>query len=293
MKENKSSKFNLNWLHRPYPRESTMKHRVVVSLSVGLFVWLFLLFFQPFGLSDDISGKSQVLFGFGVITSVVMLTSFIVLPKLMRIQFESENWTVWKEILSILWNILLIAFLNYSYAHLKLGTSLDPGSMISFVFITLSVGVFPVTFLVFAQELFLTQKNQRQASVLSRQIRSDKEGFTQDHDAIVRLKGEAKDEWMEISLNELLFIQSVDNYCEVHTLGDGVNPQLLRASLKSLGTQTKDHPDLIRCHRSYMVNRRHIERVSGNARATYLHLSSSNKQIPLSRGFDREHLILH
>ena len=82
------------------------------------------------------------------------------------------------------------------------------------------------------------------------------------------------------------------NYTTVFYWRDGqVQKRLLRLSLKNVAQQLADFEDIIRCHRSYVVNKRQIEDISGNARSLNLRMADGTASIPVSRTFPREDLL--
>ena len=280
------------WFQKPYPLSNKLKRKLLVSLSFGFFIFLFLRFFQPFGLLTMTENKSLIVLGFAAITSATMLINYAVLPVLLPAYFDMEQWTTGKNIQLGVWNILVISLLNYGYYQVVRGDRLHLEGLLSFVIITSSVGIFPVTLLAFMNELYLTRKHAKEATFFSNKLQTARE--TDKNHPIERLviKGDLKNDVLEIAVDELYYIQAVDNYSEVRYIKAGqLCSQLLRISLKNIESQLEEFPNIIRCHRSYMVNIKKISRIYGNARAYYLHFEPFEEQVPLSRGFNKEALL--
>jgi DNA-binding LytR/AlgR family response regulator len=72
---------------------------------------------------------------------------------------------------------------------------------------------------------------------------------------------------------------------EVFYLENGHQPRrtVLRNSLTNLEVILAG-AGLIRCHRSYLVNLRRVERVSGNAQGYRLHFIGLESSVPVARG---------
>src|SRR4030042_6886956 len=70
-----------------------IKHDLKVLFSIGLGVFLFVLFFQPFEL-DHLTFNNKLLFlaGFGAIAFIVMVFFHIVLPVIWPKFFKSGTW---------------------------------------------------------------------------------------------------------------------------------------------------------------------------------------------------------
>ncbi len=66
--------------------------------------------------------------------------------------------------------------------------------------------------------------------------------------------------------------------------GQPVKP-LLRSSLSRLEGQI-NRPDIVRCHRSFVVNLDRVEKVTGNAQGYKLHLLDGQFQIPVARKYN-------
>ena len=56
-----------------------------------------------------------------------------------------------------------------------------------------------------------------------------------------------------------------------------------RVILSSFEVQLKEASNLVRCHRSYIVNLKKVKNISGNAQGLKLELINQSEIIPLSR----------
>ncbi len=261
----------------------------MISLSFGLFIFLFLLFFQPFGLGDIDANKSVYVLGFGLITTFVMIANYTLSSRIAPDFFDADKWTVGKDILYGLGNIISIALANYVY-HVKIGgQGIDSSAIFSFLIITASVGAFPLTIMVFINELYLNDRHQKNASRISQQIESGILAHQLETKQKSVVIGDSERDSFELNEEDLIFVQSSDNYCHIHYLEeDKIATRLIRTTLKNIEVQLSDFPHMKRCHRSFMVNRRKISKITGNARAYTIHFSVSDKKIPVSRGIKKD-----
>jgi len=282
----------VDWLNRPYPFIAEIKNKFLISFSFGFFIYLFLLIFQPFDIDEIIGSKSIYLIGFGIITILVMLFNYSALPAVFPRYFDLDKWKIKNQIAFILLIIAEIAVLNFLYnSYVGYGNPLQH-SLIYFVLITVSVGFFPVILLVFTTELFLSKKHQKEASEINSKIQLEKDSGKTDYNPAIEIVSESKSGNFTISENDLVFIKSEDNYCKVYyrTNGD-IKNQLLRVTLKNIEEQLKPFKDIIRNHRSYIVNKNQISKITGNARAYYLHFDGCEDLVPISRSFPKEQLL--
>ncbi len=282
----------INWLNKPYPFVTDLKNKLLISFSFGLFIYLFLVVFQPFGIDKIIANKAYYLLGFGAITTFVMLFSYIVPPLLFYKFFDLEKWIIGKEIFFVLLVITLISLLNYFYNFYVGYGFAQQHTLLYFVFFTVSVGFFPVLILVFVTEMFLNTRHQKVASEMSSKIQTVKESIQTDLSPPIEILAESKKDNFNILENDLIFIKSEDNYCNVYYRANNeTKTKLLRITLKNIEKQLVAFPNFIRSHRSFVVNKKQISKISGNARAYYIHFDNCKEIVPISRSFPKEQLL--
>ena len=90
------------------------------------------------------------------------------------------------------------------------------------------------------------------------------------------------------SLSQFIYAQSEGNYVTIFYLDDStLSRKLIRLSLKQLEVQFKNHSQVKRCHRSYLINTEHIITIDGNARSLTIQLDKVPTSIPVSRSFSK------
>lgn len=77
----------------------------------------------------------------------------------------------------------------------------------------------------------------------------------------------------KVQLEEILFIESMENYVVIHTLG---GKEVIYTTLKNILSQLPTS-NFLQVHRSYVVNIRHVKAIEGNL----LHVGTS--KIPVAR----------
>ena len=279
------------WILAPFPFFESSKIKWIVSIGFGLFIFLFLLTFQPFGISEVYPNKLLYLAGFGLITTLILIISLVVLPLILPQFFENQKWNVVKQILLLLINTLVIAGINYEYSHRFLNAiHIQTPNLLNFIFITFSVALIPITFLVFIMSSYLKKWTQESAIELNKEMLKRKNNQA-GNNPVLTLNTDLKNERLVICKNDFLFAKSEDNYTLIHYFKDQkLTSQLLRISLKSLAQQLEVFPSIVRCHRSYVVNKQYITKISGNARSYFLHLKDHQEPAPVSRSFPIENL---
>lgn len=90
-------------------------------------------------------------------------------------------------------------------------------------------------------------------------------------------------EKFEFNLGNLYYIEAEDNYSRVFFLeNDTLREKLLRITLKGIEQQIED-PDIIRCHRSYIINLSMPFKVGGDSSGYFLTMENLKDKIPISR----------
>ncbi|MGB0521496.1 MAG: LytTR family transcriptional regulator DNA-binding domain-containing protein, partial [Flammeovirgaceae bacterium] len=282
---------NFAWLHKPYPLLSSTRSKTLLVCGFSLFTYIFLLIYQPFGAAEISDGQPLFLAGFGLNVLLALSFNYFLLPVLFKSLFNPETWQIKKELIYILWSFLLISTLNYAY-NSSVGRDIAPQhSLLGFIGITFSIGVFPLLIQIYLTEKFLFKQNQLAAEKLS-QKRPKTVASPSSKKRFSIIPETVNAPSLSLNLASFLFATSDNNYTTVFYLEeDRVQQQLLRISLKKVEQQLNEFPELIRCHRSYLVNKLQIEQVIGNARSLNLQLKAYPQTIPVSRSFPKEALV--
>ena len=194
-------------LKQAYPFENSRKKTIVNAFFFGLFIFIFLQIFQPFGLSNYQSDqKIFQLLGYGGITTLSLILSNTFVSLVFPNWFCKRNWTVGKNIIYTLWMFFLIGFVNLAYS-VYLGF-LNPSFKAFLVYqgITLAVGIFPVsisTFIVYNKRL---KQAIDEAVDLNATINTEK----LSNENSVELPSKNKTENLVLELSNLLAIKSVE-----------------------------------------------------------------------------------
>jgi hypothetical protein len=277
------------FLLQPYPLEEANSKRVFTAILFGLFIFLFLYLFRPFGLHElPFNEAPFIIIGYGVITTAVILFNHFLLPNFFPSLRNETKWNVLKEILMTLWTISAIGIVNMLYTNFFFEHSF---SIIRFAFfqgVTFLVAFFPVTFTVMMKQMLLLKRNLAEAEKISSNLNYKKrlQGVPDD---TVEIVSENKKENVVLKVCDIMYITSADNYVEVYFLDDGViKSKLVRTSLKSARENLKLYTAFYRCHRAWIVNLDQVKRVTGNSQGYRLVLNYGDIEIPVSRNLNEE-----
>jgi len=276
----------LNILVRPFPAIETAKEKIVLSLSFGLFIFLFLAVFQPFGLDKTEENKLLYISGYGFITIIVMLFNFFITSSLFKAFFLPEKWSTWKFFIFNFVMIIPIAVLNWSYLLLVENVIAQESgpTLLEFLFHTTAVGFFPVVFLTF----FLEQKLRARNIELSRRVNNQLEFNSPTNYELEELNFNSQNT-PNIKLDNFVCVKSMGNYVTLFFMDENqLKKEVIRTTMKKIEEDFMENKKIIRCHKSYFVNLNKVVTTSGNARALYLHINELDFQIPVSRNFSKD-----
>lgn len=275
----------MKWIDKPYPLLENSKYKWLFALLSGIFVFLFLIVFEPFGATELTAYEYLFLAGFGVAVFLGTATTYFILPKLLRAFFHPEKWTVGKEILLLSSCILIISAFNYLHNNYMGRGIVSYQTYFSFLKITMKIGIFPILGLVFFTERTLFKRNIKRAQLLANQLPPATVGET----ITLQIQEESvKASPIVMQLSQFVYAQSEGNYVAIYYLDEGtLSRKLIRLSLKQLEIQLEELSQIKRCHRSFLINIQHITSIDGNARSLTIQLEKVAKSIPVSRSFSK------
>jgi len=272
-------------LAEPHPFASAVSTPLLYGLGTGLFIFLFFSLFQPLGFSLLPVLPRRFLFaGYGLITALAIAANGLLLPRLLPRLFREERWTLGRQLLWMSWVTLTVALGAYAWSGAVCGRFGLPDGWVqprTIVLDTFLIALIPVTVISLAN----ASRLRRRSAVAVVEANRLLEGPAAVSAAVrVEIVAENGSDWLRLPLDELLAVQSEENYVRVHVVAGSTAPALLRSSLDRVERQLRPrHPHLFRCHRAWIVNLSRIARVEGNAQGLKLSLSGGNVVVPVAR----------
>jgi hypothetical protein len=274
-------------LNQPFMAYTSGRHNAPLVIWSGVFVFIFLAVFKPFEIHEI--SPSKVLYvgfliGYGFITSLSVLIMIEGVGRLLPTIFSEKNWKIKHEISFVVGLISLITILNYFFTLFISDLTFSLESFFFMVFATVTVSFFPaVSFVMFRYVRNVRLYSQPKTVTVFNSEQNEK--YEND---MVELFAENNRDSIVLSPENLLFIESDDNYSTVFfTQHNRIKKKLLRNTLTRLEAQVESYPTLKRCHRSYLVNIKKVNRVSGNAQGYRLHLQNTDEIVPVSRTYSK------
>ncbi len=253
----------------------------LVAFSVFV-AFVFLNFFEPFGLYYDESISHEEVF---IELFIAMLIAFIILLLLqfvVRVLFKINKFT---PITLFLWFLFEAIFVAFAWSVLEIIGNDFPDSFLDEVlknFVAYTLIMFLPYFLfvsyMHVKDVIKKLENENREKI-------PESNFIKD----ITFKDENDTVKLVLKIDNLLFIQSADNYVEVNFFENGVlSKSLLRNSIKKLETTFANTP-VIRCHRSFIVNTNNIELAKKTSSGFNLTLNKVPEVIiPVSKSYISE-----
>lgn len=279
-------------LQQPYPLLESASARWRMSLLFGLFVFLFLWVFEPVGFNEIPENKSWHALGYGLVCTLTMLLMNVLLVQAFPRFFKENSWTTGRQIAMTMANIGLIGLANVIYTMYAFQQPFRWGNLFYFELITLGIGLFPVAASYIANQLLLERRYRQGSSHLNSQLEQHPPTVpppSAPKNEWLLLEGENQNEKLRVDLGALRYLQAADNYVEIYWMGpDGLEKALLRGSMRAFAEQLAAYPSCFRCHKSFLVNKQHLQHISGNAQGYKLKLDGVDVLIPVSRSHNAD-----
>lgn len=260
-------------LKKPFPIIESKPSFYKILLALSLFVTFFLYIFQPFGISTLDSDKFLICLGFGSMTFLGATIYELLFHTIFNIRIRQKKWTFGKWIIDNLGFMSFISMANFLFARLLLFGYIEWNLFPQMIYSTFMIGILPLVALG-ALALF---SNEKKYQAIADEINSAKTYPSESQDSENRLI-------FDIQIDQIRYIEALQNYAKIgfiNTEGK-LKERIERTTLKSLVSETEG-TSIIRCHRSYLVNKESIIAAAGNAQGLLLSLSDCDKIIPVSR----------
>ncbi len=227
-------------------------NQVKYALILPLFFFFFIFMYEPFNFRVfyDIGGKSWT---FHLLMLCCIMAGVLALTRLVfSVLYKYVPFLWWHYILWCLGEVLVSSFFFALYTSLFY---INSGGMPYFNALSYSFKILLLT-LVYPYIISITTRIiNNKSSDLENAVKEPEDTLIKFYDEHKRLK-------LTIDPAAILFIAADENYLKINYLEhDRVRVYQLRNSMKSFEADAAKH-GLVRCHRSYYVNPRHVRVLS-------------------------------
>lgn len=263
------------------------RNQIIMVLFVSIFAIAFINIYKPFGSNKWIDGKnitSTVYFLWStVLVSIGMIV--VAISRVIMYRFSrrpSHNITVLKytgwvfiELLLLSGAFTLLALIVGN--NLKIGTS-DP--------IEIYINAMQNTIFILGIPYFICVLyfSYQERSAKLKELMNESIGFKAS--SLISIRDSRGVLQLSVAKENLLYIESADNYiCIWYQKGDMLKKKLMRITMKEISEQLAE-TNIVRCHRSYMVNLDLVKVMRREKENIFLELGVPNvKEIPISKTY--------
>jgi hypothetical protein len=239
------------WLRQPFHLLDTNVARLKLVIFSGVFGCLFLIIFQPFNLNlgfSQVNAPVSIIFTFFAIAGMAALA-------LTQFAFRSLfNVRLTTRLSFLMWSLVEFFFISVAIHTVDILMLRLPFFDVNEFLLNLKhtslIGVLPY----FLGILLLHVQEQLQI-VQELTVKITRSARNNDNVTIHDEKGKAA---VNIAVRNIVYFKSEDNYILLyHKQDQELRKELIRTNLKKL-EQELDLPNLIRIHRSYMINSQNL-----------------------------------
>lgn len=252
-------------MHKKYPFDPSLKHHLLIALGLAIWIFVFLYFTEPLDVSDfNHTEKLIYLPLYGIVGAVLYV---IVLP--FQVWLYKKNKGVWKlsSELLLFAIFIIISIFCLRLFYLQVIVEWHPNAYdfwyhLKSIMLPALLTILPIV--IIGRFAFGKYKNKK--------LEEQK----------IEIQGEGNYESLRLLLNDLICIQSSDNYVEVFYLdGTMLKKSLIRNTLSKVADT---FPELLRTHRGFIINPFHFKSWKTEKGKHFLSLAQ-DIEVPISKTY--------
>lgn len=266
----------------------TKQNQTLMVLFVSLFAVIFINIFKPFG-SEDWMTKGRFTPTEYLLWSTILVSlgmSIVAISRVIMYHYSKKPVHSITILKYTLWVIVELLLLSASFTVLALitsygGASRDPMEIYKNA-LQNTIFIMFIPYLIFIMYLSYQDKSAKLRTIMEENLGNKSTSFIAFHDDRGILQ-------LSVAKENLLYIESADNYISTWYLKNGqLKKQLIRITLKDLSQQLAD-TNIVRCHRSFMVNLDQIKVLRREKENLFIELGYPGlKEIPISKTYGEE-----
>ena len=263
------------------------RNQIIMVLFVSVFAIAFINIFNPFDSRAWIKGTTITETKYFAWSSLLVLIGMAVVAlsriiMYVRSKKPNHNITILKYIIWVFCEVLLLSG-SFTILALIVRNNLNlPTNDPIEIFVTAFWNTVCIIFIPYIIcILYFSYQNK---NVKLRELMGENIGFKSGNlISICDSRGVLQ---LSVAKESLLYIESADNYiCIWYQKGEMLKKKLLRITLKDISEQLAD-TNIVRCHRSYMVNLDLVKVMRREKENIFLELGVPNvKEIPISKTY--------
>lgn len=272
----------IKFLHTPYPFYFRGKSLIQFGLVIFLLAFLFNYFFIPFNVNPS-EHRMDYLWICVIHSLMPIVILLLMYPYIYFSPTLDEHWTIRKELVFLSVFLLLIGIGQFLIRDLIFDNpnNWSWGYLREEVSNTFLVGILLVSIIVSVNFNRLNARYIKEANIIEHSRRAYN---TPKSVGIVPIETHVKMDRFDLEIDQFLFAKAEGNYLMLYMYtGNNLNQILKRITIKEFEKQLGIIDQIVRTHRSYIVNLSFLKHVKGNAQGYQLTLLHANETIPVSR----------
>ncbi|MCE7992971.1 MAG: LytTR family transcriptional regulator [Roseivirga sp.] len=252
-------------MKKSYPFDPSLRHHLLIAGGLVIWVFVFLYFTKPLDVTE-LGPREQLIYlpVYGLFASLCYLATLPFQYWLYR--RNAQKWSVGAELGQFLF-LFVFAFIVVRLVYFYIVMESHPNSY---------------TILYFATNIYLPAVLTIFPIVGIGRWSFGKYKEKKLEEQKIEIKGVGNYESLRLAFNDLICIQSADNYVEVtYREREEIKKQLIRNKLTAVEESLKD---LVRAHRSYLINPHHFKQWSTGNRKVNVVLTS-DLEVPVSKTY--------
>jgi len=270
-----------NWLNKKYPQNILIKNPLIGTLFFLVFCIFFTIIYKPLQVKESRFFNFELTMAIYFIIAAFPLFGIVKLLKRVRYFSDPADWTIRKEILSILISLLGVGITVY-FSGFILEPPAERWNLHTFfnsLITAFLIGIVPF--------LFFTLINYRYLFVtdIIKFYNPGINSFSPEKpEELVRIGSQLKKEELEFYPSQFIYAESDGNYIVFHlNIDNQIKKRIIRNSISNIEQQVSAIPFIFRSHRAFIVNVKKVISQKGNTIGYKLKLSGIDTEIPVSR----------
>lgn len=282
-----------SWLFSQTPKYLLEKrNQIIMVLFVSLFAVVFINIFEPFSSGEwiRVNKMPETIYFLWSVVLTILGMSVVAVSRIIMYRYTQKKRKELSIINYIVWIVMEFLLLAGAFTILAIITSEQGGISIRtnepldiyMLAMKNTVFILFIPYLLSFMYFSYQEKNRK-----LRELMDENVGFKGS--SLISFRDERGILQLSVAKDNLLYIESADNYiCIWYTKNDQLKKQLLRITMKEISAQLAD-TNIVRCHRSYMINLDLVKVMRREKENLFLELGIPNiKEIPISKTYSEQ-----
>lgn len=286
MSSSKGFDSRINYL-KDYLSSFETKQKTIWILALLLYFIAFFYFFTPFNSSLPEMERSfiaKIIPGFAAFILSGIVFYFSIQNKnsenLKKLGIKNHFFIVFAVAISLVFTFEAFYFIKEE--------SFSLNSLLSLFLLVFTSFILPFYFGILLVEKYIMKQVENIAKSLDKDISLIKESSKPSNKEII-IESEKTNASITFQLMNLLMVEAQGNYCMFYVCENGdCENKIMHITMKAVQEKLSEHPQIIRCHKSFIANIHHVIKVSGNSRGYALHFENQEITAPVSRGYQKD-----